>query len=411
TDDNGCTATAQVVVEDASPEIVFERGALIGVGNSWQTINLTNSYTSPVVIASVVIPDNSQAPVVTRVRNAGASSFEVKVQQPGGATADTYSVQYFVVEEGVYDQATYGITMEAIRANANLTAARGRWGNSYLEQRTYQNSYQNPVVLGQVMSENDQNWSVFWASANATRTGIPGASSFAAGKQVAEDPNRNRAAESIGYVVIESGSGTLGGLDFLAGVGSDIVRGQENSSLGYLYDAPNMLLLGGVISSAGMDGGDGGWAIFKADPIGSGGFRLAIEEDQLRDSERKHTTEQVAFLVFGYQNSSTPVTPNPTEPVVQSEDMLSIIPNGAISLFPNPAQDYLSVVAQVERDERIDVIITDVNGRALGRLQVQANANGDLRSQLDVRNYPRGIYLLYLVGEQTKQVQKFVVSR
>jgi hypothetical protein len=48
-----------------------------------------------------------------------------------------------------------------------------------------------------------------------------------------------------------------------------------------------------------MDGGNGGWAIlYGTDPITNGGLKLAIDEDWAWDSERRHTTEQVAYLVF-----------------------------------------------------------------------------------------------------------------
>jgi hypothetical protein len=56
-----------------------------------------------------------------------------------------------------------------------------------------------------------------------------------------------------------------------------------------------------VLSQAGMDGGDGGWAVLRGDnPLDpSGGtIDLAIDEDQIGDSERYHTTEQVAYLVI-----------------------------------------------------------------------------------------------------------------
>ncbi len=35
------------------------------------------------------------------------------------------------------------------------------------------------------------------------------------------------------------------------------------------------------------------------DPLNASSMKLAIDEDQLLDSERAHTTEQVAFMVFG----------------------------------------------------------------------------------------------------------------
>ena len=50
-----------------------------------------------------------------------------------------------------------------------------------------------------------------------------------------------------------------------------------------------------------MDGGDGGWPVlYGSDPVpaSSGTIDLVIDEDQIGDSERKHTTEQVAYLVI-----------------------------------------------------------------------------------------------------------------
>ena len=53
------------------------------------------------------------------------------------------------------------------------------------------------------------------------------------------------------------------------------------------------------MTQAGMDGGDGGWAILYGDsPVRSGGLNLAIDEDWAIDSERSHTTEQAGFVVL-----------------------------------------------------------------------------------------------------------------
>ena len=54
-----------------------------------------------------------------------------------------------------------------------------------------------------------------------------------------------------------------------------------------------------IVSSAGMDGGNGGWPILYGDnAVTKDTLSLAIDEDQLLDPERSHTTEQVAFIVF-----------------------------------------------------------------------------------------------------------------
>ena len=48
-----------------------------------------------------------------------------------------------------------------------------------------------------------------------------------------------------------------------------------------------------------MDGRDGGRPIlYGPNAVAATGLNLAIDEDQANDSERRHTTEQVAYLVF-----------------------------------------------------------------------------------------------------------------
>ena len=48
-----------------------------------------------------------------------------------------------------------------------------------------------------------------------------------------------------------------------------------------------------------MDGGNGGWAYtFGASPATATTLGLAVDEDQVNDSERNHTPEQVSYVVF-----------------------------------------------------------------------------------------------------------------
>lgn len=410
TDANGCTASQQYTVSSALAQIVFERGRISVSGDGWQTVALAHQYTNPVVVATPIITGTNLDPVVTRVRNAGPNSFEVRAQRPGAGTNDSYNIEYLVVEEGVYDFPTYGVTMEAVLAESTLTAARGRWGNNYLETRSYQNTYANPVVLGQVMSQNDADFSVFWASQNGNRSSAPSSNSFAAGKQVSEDSDRTRANETIGYIVIEAGSGTINGEAYEAGVGSDIVRGQQNSSQGYLYNlSANLYLTGGVLSSAGIDSGEGGWPVFKADPIGAGGFRLAIEEDQLRDSERRHTTEEVAYLVFGQDQGNTPASLPTPEPTITAEApvIISVLaPESEVQLFPNPATDYLTVVYPAANDASVQLTVWDLTGRKV----IERTVRGAVRQRLEVSQLQPGIYLLDLRSGTDRQTKRFIVN-
>ena len=101
-----------------------------------------------------------------------------------------------------------------------------------------------------------------------------------------------------------SNSATIDGYPIAAGVTNDFVRGTQNvsGSNGYQFDyGVSFNSKAAVVSSAGMDGNDGGWAVlYGNDPVSpySSEVNLAIDEDQIRDSERSHTTEQVAYFVI-----------------------------------------------------------------------------------------------------------------
>ena len=82
-------------------------GVIEGVDNiGWTLVDLGETYTSMVVVATANY-DVSSPPLVVRLRNAAASSFEVRVDRADGlaGTVSGVDVYYMVVEEGVYEAA------------------------------------------------------------------------------------------------------------------------------------------------------------------------------------------------------------------------------------------------------------------------------------------------------------------
>ncbi|HKJ16130.1 MAG TPA: PKD domain-containing protein, partial [Xanthomonadales bacterium] len=306
TDDDGASDSTSNLVSVSEPPAAGFRmytGVVNNVDSSgWTNVVLPESFTSMVVVATVNY-GNTDLPAVTRIQNASGNSFDVRLANPGGGAVGPHAVHYLAVEEGVYTQAADGITLEAVKYNSTVTAFKNGWTP---EPRSYQNSYSNPVVIGQVMSYNDANWSVFWAQ-GSSRTNPPSATSLAVGKHVAEDTNITRADEMVGYIVFEAGSGTVNGIEYSAGLGSDIVRGPTNSPpFNYSFNgvgAPTS----SVVSTAALDGGDGGWPIlYGTNPVSAGNLALMYDEDQIANSERSHTTEQVAYVVFGVAGDNLP---------------------------------------------------------------------------------------------------------
>ena len=309
TDDDGDFTTATTTVEIAEPVSGpnLHHGVVSGVGSAgWTTVTLNHSYATMVVVATANY-EASDAPGVVRIQNAGGSSFDVRVDPAGGASLSDVSVHYVVAEAGVYTVAEHGVKLEARTLLSNQTAENNNW-NAY-QDVGYLQAYSSPVVLGQVMTYNDSDWSVFWAQ-GSSRSAPPSSSTLRVGKHVGEDADTTRANETIGLIVIEQGSGTVGGQEFTAAVGGDSIRGITNSPP-FNYSLSGVATPSTAIASqVAMDGNNGGWAmLYGQDPLANGSLSLAIDEDQSYDSERSHTTEQVAYLVFGTPSEAPAMTP------------------------------------------------------------------------------------------------------
>ena len=281
---------------DTSPKMA--RTTVSAVSSStWTNVNLGKTYNSAVIVATPIYADSTQVPVVTRLRNVSGSSFDLKIDRADGLTdAVTVDVSVIAIEEGVYTLANDGVKMEAVKFTSTVTGENNSWS---AEARTYQNNYTTPVVVGQVMSANDSNWSTFW-SMGSSRLNPADASNLNVGKHVGEDANAVRSNETIGYIVIESGNGSINGVNYTAAVGSDIVRNYENSALGYSYSLTGLRSASAAaLSSSGMDGTDGAWPVLNGvDALSSSSVKLIVDEDQIKDSEQKHATEQINYLIL-----------------------------------------------------------------------------------------------------------------
>ncbi len=212
---------------DIPPFPYPETGVVSGVSNhNWTTVTLAHEYDSMVVVCSPNY-DKNTPPLVVRVQNASANQFDVSVDRADGLTGLVagIDVHYLVFEEGVYQEATRGVKMEAVKFTSTRTDRSGSWVG---ESRTYANTYSNPAVVGQVMSANDPHFSVFW-SRGTSRTNPPTGSALWVGKHAGEDSLTTRDDEIIGYIVIEGGEGLLGDRPYLAGMGLDSVGGVEDS--------------------------------------------------------------------------------------------------------------------------------------------------------------------------------------
>jgi hypothetical protein len=150
------------------------------------------------------------------------------------------------------------------------------------------------------MSEIDPSWSVFWARGSGFKD-PPSSSALYTGKSVGEDPDNTRADETVGFIVLEAGHGTIGGVEFEAALGADTVKGIDNGPpFTYSFNSPFASSPQVAVTSiAGMDGNNGAWSqTYGSSQTTNTTLDLSVDEDDAADAERKHTTEQVAYVVF-----------------------------------------------------------------------------------------------------------------
>ncbi len=295
--------------EEADGRRVFYSGLKAGCGGTdgpkahatlrvssggWQTVVMCHRDYDSMVVVGTPVYENSDRPMVVRVRNAGAgNSFEYFVQDTNsGAAVTGVPVHFFVVEEGVYTEAAHGVKMEAAKHNSTITDHGSSWRG---QEKTYANGYTRPVVVGQVMTYNDPDWSVFWE--HGRNRGIPPGGRLFVGKHVGQDPDRTRANETLGYVVVEEGTGSMGGLPYYASLGPDTVVGMLNGAPN-TYTLPTNIASYVTATKAAEAGGNGAWVVaYGPDPLRIGEVDFGLDEYRLTD--RRHTTEPVAHIVFG----------------------------------------------------------------------------------------------------------------
>ena len=316
------TATVSIDVRDLSPAII--EVLTLEASPTPTTAQLSGFFVDPVVVCTPQYANNT-TPIVVRVGQVGSSSFDVRLQSPQGSAIADETVSCVVVETGVH--LIDGVPIEAQKYSSDVTDNASNWNG---QPQTYGQTYTNPVVLGQVMSENDPRWSVFWARGVAAGD-PPSASTLYTGKHVGEDPDRPREDETIGFVVFESGHGTLAGVEYEALVGANAIQGVDNGppfsyAFASPFGAPPQV---GIATLAGMNGINGGFAqLHGAAPLTATSLALSVDEDQAADTERQHIAEQVGYAVF-----AAPTTGGlPNDVPTAADDLAVVDEDGSVTI-------------------------------------------------------------------------------
>lgn len=274
----------------SSPEFQIEVGSTT-TDDSFATVSLVNTYVDPVVIPLYFESANSE-PVSVRIDNVSATSFDVALQSPSGASLSTDTVYYMVVEEGAWTMPD-GTLIEAGTLDDGTVAYKNNWSGTTV---SFTHSFSSaPVVFHNVMSYNDSDWIDSYISSPGSRTSPPTTSGFDLSLNGAEAVT-SHSTETIGWIAIEQGTGTIDGVDFEVDQTTDSVTGHDNGcatfSFGSAFSSGPLVF----IDQQEMDGNDGSWAVSCS--LSTSQIGMHAEEDQESDSERSHTTEVFGWAAF-----------------------------------------------------------------------------------------------------------------
>ncbi len=276
------------------------------VSTSWQTVSLDNSYGDAIVVCTYTLTAFSGAhpPAVTRIRNITATSFDLRIQGWEDSAATANDVHCLIVDEGAHTLPD-GRNIEAHKVISDQTSGQfstdGAWNTALLEDvsASIVHTYTNPVVLGQVMSFNDNRASVIHVNDCDNRINYPfqsgQADGICVGKHIGMIPS-SRNDETIGYIVAEAGSGTVNNVFYELALGADAIAGTGNNDF-YNLSTDHTVA---VLTQAGEDGGNGSWAVLHGtDPLPNGRMFLQVDEEVVAgDTSRVHTNEPVYYWAF-----------------------------------------------------------------------------------------------------------------
>ncbi len=268
---------------DTDPwKIMGEVGQINNLNHVNRTIQLDGNYTNPVVFA-LPLSYNGGDPAIARITDIQNDSFSVYVQEAeykdGIHTGENFS--YVVLEAGTWELAD-GTILQVGNVDLQSTGARN-W-----KAINFSTDFQEtPVILSQVQTDNDSQFV-------RTRQNFASGNGF---KLTLEEEealiSSGHATETVGWLAIESGTGSWGSMNYEAGhTGNNINHNWGKINFSQNFDeAPNLFA-----SISSFNGGDPSGLRYTN--LSSSQVQIKVEEDRSLDSELFHANEMVDFLAI-----------------------------------------------------------------------------------------------------------------
>jgi hypothetical protein len=245
--------------------------------SQWHTMNLDNSYESPVIVMQPSSA-NGGHPVHVRLRNVGSGSFEFQLEEwdylDGGHT--TEMISYVVMEAGEH-RLSNGTIVDIGTVRTDHSGTNVGFAQSFDFE---------PVVLSQSQTRNGGHEIV-------TRQQNVSASGFDVRVQEEEGRDGTHTTERVGYVAIQSSTGSLNGANFeVSWTGDTVTHDAHTIEFGQDMGSSPVFL-------AGMQTFDGSNpAGLRYQNLAGTSVDVFVEEERSADDETRHTSEVVGYVVI-----------------------------------------------------------------------------------------------------------------
>ncbi|WP_227355438.1 DsbA family protein [Haladaptatus salinisoli] len=243
-------------------------------GDDWSRVGLSGSYDSPTAIATS-LSYNGNHPTHVRLRNVGSDRFDAALEEwdykDGWHTQETFG--YAVLESGTHS--LDGVSAEAGRVTTDHTFRSLEFGANFSA---------TPVVFSQPQS---------YRGSHAVVTRHRNVSTSGMSVRLQEQESYGaHTTESVGYLAVEEGRGTLGGAAFEAGrTPESVTHGWHRISFDGSYSNPRFVA--DVQTYKGWN-----TSAVRYRNLSSSGVEVRIEEERSDDDEVTHRGESVGYLVF-----------------------------------------------------------------------------------------------------------------
>ncbi|MES2738130.1 MAG: DUF1800 family protein [Verrucomicrobiota bacterium] len=259
----------------------YESGVLTNTqpnATTWRTVSFATTFSTPPVIVLGTPTHGDAEALTTRIRNVTSTGFQYQLDEwdylDGIHASET--LHYLALEPGVHSIG--GVTWQAGRSSGvTKTAQTVNFTSAFTAA---------PVVLAQ--AETTAN-----AKAITSRVNLVTTSDFELRVITQESDTAALSGESVGWIAIAPGTGTLDGASFKAAkTGASVTHAWSTLAFGATYKQPLFFAQGQTVN-----GGDP--FTIRQRSLSGTGAEIFLQEEQSSATETNHAAEDVGYLVLG----------------------------------------------------------------------------------------------------------------